>query len=398
MKGLEGYVTTGQIAKRTGITVRTLRYYDQIGLLTPAKYDPAYGRLYSNDDLIRLQHIQTLKYIGLSLQEIQSVVEDERQPGQSFRSSLMAQRDAIRHKIAKLENVHTAIHRTIDSIDAGQQHADWTVLADLIQAVHEEQSWLEQYQTAARLRTRIDLYDRFSVNPIGWHRWVFDHLLSLPGSAVLELGGGDGALWTRNLERVPADWKVSFTDLSRGMVAEARSRIGHDRRFTFLTADAQDIPFHDAAFDIVIANNVLYHVRNIPGALAEIRRVLKPGGTFCTSTMSMRHLREVELIAAGFDPAVQVLDRVIERFHLDHAPDQLAPYFRQAEVHRYDDELQVTEAQPLIDYILSTPMNARELLSGERLTDFTRYIKARLQQEGKLIITKDNGIVMGRNL
>ncbi|BFH14456.1 hypothetical protein J6TS7_33250 [Paenibacillus dendritiformis] len=63
-----------EVTKTTGITVRTLRYYDQIGLLNPAGKTPGGHRLYSDDDLMRLKHIQFLKQTGFRLQEIDEML------------------------------------------------------------------------------------------------------------------------------------------------------------------------------------------------------------------------------------------------------------------------------------------------------------------------------------
>lgn len=68
-------LTIGQLAKRTGVTIRTLRYYDKIGLLIPTDYKEGGHRLYSLEDLSRIQQIQSLKFIGLSLKEIADLLE-----------------------------------------------------------------------------------------------------------------------------------------------------------------------------------------------------------------------------------------------------------------------------------------------------------------------------------
>lgn len=76
------------------------------------------------------------------------------------------------------------------------------------------------------------------------------------------------------------------------------ARLGH--RFTFAQADAQALPFRDASFDAVIANHMLYHVPDIPRALGEVRRVLKPSGFCYAATMGVANMREVDELAACF--------------------------------------------------------------------------------------------------
>ncbi|WP_136607427.1 MerR family transcriptional regulator [Paenibacillus dokdonensis] len=66
----------GDLAKLTGLTVRTLRYYDQIGLLSPSSQTESGHRLYSESNLSRLHQILSLKELGLSLEEIKSALSD----------------------------------------------------------------------------------------------------------------------------------------------------------------------------------------------------------------------------------------------------------------------------------------------------------------------------------
>jgi DNA-binding transcriptional MerR regulator len=64
----------GDLAKLTGLTVRTLRYYDQIGLLSPSGQTESGHRLYSESNLSRLHQILSLKELGLSLEEVKSAL------------------------------------------------------------------------------------------------------------------------------------------------------------------------------------------------------------------------------------------------------------------------------------------------------------------------------------
>lgn len=67
----------GDLAKLTGLTVRTLRFYDQIGLFSPSGYSDIGHRLYNEADIKQLHQILSLKDLGLSLEEIQSVLKGQ---------------------------------------------------------------------------------------------------------------------------------------------------------------------------------------------------------------------------------------------------------------------------------------------------------------------------------
>ncbi len=135
----------------------------------------------------------------------------------------------------------------------------------------------DQYRDSSNLDARIELHRRFSTNPYGWFPWIFDTLETLPSPArVLELGSGPGYMWKECVDRIPAGWNITLSDLSDGMVDAAwRNLVVTGRAFKYEQIDAQSIPYPDETFDIVIANFMLYHVPDRPKALQEIHRVLR---------------------------------------------------------------------------------------------------------------------------
>ncbi|GIN73734.1 MerR family transcriptional regulator [Bacillus sp. J14TS2] len=76
---MKEYWKVGELAALTGLTIRTLRYYDQIDLFSPSQYTESGHRLYTEADLSKLQQILALKQIGLPLEEIKSVMDNNEQ-------------------------------------------------------------------------------------------------------------------------------------------------------------------------------------------------------------------------------------------------------------------------------------------------------------------------------
>lgn len=68
----QGYMTTGELAKRMDVTVRTLQHYDREGLLAPSCISEGGRRLYMNKDVVKLHQILSLKHLGFSLSDIKS--------------------------------------------------------------------------------------------------------------------------------------------------------------------------------------------------------------------------------------------------------------------------------------------------------------------------------------
>lgn len=129
-------------------------------------------------------------------------------------------------------------------------------------------------------------WEREALNWISWARtpghdayWLyrdaFFELLPLPGQATLELGCGEGRV-ARDL--TARGHRVTAVDASPTLVQAAMQAHadGH-----YVVADAVDLPFQDCAFDLVVAYNSLMDVQDMPSAVREAARVLKPGGRLC---------------------------------------------------------------------------------------------------------------------
>jgi len=252
---------------------------------------------------------------------------------------------------------------------------------------------MEQYRDTSNLDARIELHRRFSTNPYGWFPWIFDTLETLPNPArVLELGCGPGYMWKECVDRIPSGWNITLSDLSDGMLdAALRNLVVTGRAFKFEQIDAQFIPYPDETFDIVIANFMLYHVPDRQKALQEIHRVLKSGGYFITATAGQGHLHEINiwLKKASSSTDFSPFNRP---FTLDNGLEQLEPFFSKVEIKRYNDNLRVTEIEPLMAYIFST-IKAKEIPESA-LVEIRQELEDTLFQKGEIFITKDSGLFM----
>jgi ubiquinone/menaquinone biosynthesis C-methylase UbiE len=249
----------------------------------------------------------------------------------------------------------------------------------------------DQYRDSSNLDARVVIHQRFSTNPYGWFKWVFDTLLKLPENAkILELGCGHGLLWKENISRTPDGWNITLSDLSSGMLDAAwRNLVVTGRAFQFKEIDAQSIPFEDEAFDAVIANHMLYHVPDRPKAIAEIKRVLKPNGHLFATTIGQNHLKEIANWIRYVSPASD-FESFGSPFTLENGLEQLEQFFSQVTVSRYFDNLHVTEVKPIIAFILSTS-HAAEIIE-EELAKLEIELEQELKEKSKIFIQKDSGM------
>jgi SAM-dependent methyltransferase len=96
-----------------------------------------------------------------------------------------------------------------------------------------------------------------------------------PGERVLDVGVGSGFLTAEMAGEVGADGMVAGIDVSENMLALAK---GRDAAIELRVGSADSIPYPDASFDVAVSTQVLEYVADIPAALAELRRVVRPGG------------------------------------------------------------------------------------------------------------------------
>lgn len=153
---------------------------------------------------------------------------------------------------------------------------------------------------------------------------------------LLEVGGGQGTLAARIAAELGAE--VRFVDVSPGMVELARAR-GLDAT----VGDVQSLPFADGTFDTVVAAWMLYHVPDVDRGLAEIVRVLVPGGRLIAVTNSLEHLAELKAL-------IRYSSEVVEGFSRENGDQILRRHF--ADVRRLDAEIVavVRARQTLVDY------------------------------------------------
>lgn len=240
----------------------------------------------------------------------------------------------------------------------------------------------EQYKTSANLNTRISIHAKYSVNRQGFGNWIFEQYRLCENGRILELGCGNGSMWTDHA--LPAGAELILTDFSEGMLDSARENVGKREKISFRQADIQQIPYADEAFDTVIANMMLYHVPDLDRALSEVRRVLKPGGIFyCATTGTngiaeyVRGLLEENGVRCGEGSALS--------FTLQNGGELLRKYFPAVEMRRYEDHLEVAETGDLVDYILSlegmadfrsvTPEEMYRILDGQKKNGVIRVPK-----------------------
>jgi DNA-binding transcriptional MerR regulator len=108
--------TVGEVAKLARVSVRALHHYDEIGLLEPSGRTEAGYRLYTDDDVARLQQVLFFRELGFALDDVARILRD---PHFDRRQALLAQRAMLVEKGERLKAMVSLVDRTLESLGKG---------------------------------------------------------------------------------------------------------------------------------------------------------------------------------------------------------------------------------------------------------------------------------------
>ena len=155
----QDYLTVGQAAKKMGVTVRTLQYYDKAGLLPPSAVSEGGRRLYTHKDLVQLHQILALKHLGFSLDDIKNRLIPLDEPG-AVAAVLAEQAAALREQIDRLTQTLGRLE-TLRNEALSMQTVDFQKYADILinLEMKNDYYWLIKYfdgRTLDHIRSRFD--------------------------------------------------------------------------------------------------------------------------------------------------------------------------------------------------------------------------------------------------
>ena len=167
----QGFMTVGEVAKKMGVTVRTLQYYDKEGLLSPSAESEGGRRLYTDKDLITLHQILSLKSLGFSLVDIKERLTSLETPA-DVANALTEQADDIRRKIEQLQASLSAIEQLKAEV-LQMQTVNFKKYADIIVNLqmknefyplikHFDDDTLDHIRSQFDKESGLDFMDRFN--------------------------------------------------------------------------------------------------------------------------------------------------------------------------------------------------------------------------------------------
>jgi ubiquinone/menaquinone biosynthesis C-methylase UbiE len=250
----------------------------------------------------------------------------------------------------------------------------------------------QQYANDHNLMVRAHFHQRFNTNHADLRDWFFEHANVANAKRILEVGCGNGDLWQNHLDLLPLDATLTLSDFAVGILQQAQNRFANNKQVSVVQVDVQEIPFPDNSFDVVIANHVLHHIPNIPTAITEMHRVLRPGGTLyalANGTNGLEHflheaIKQVEPTSTAFAENLP--------FNLQNGAHLLANDFSDITAIEYPNSLHVTDPHAIVEYVASTK-DMQSGITNELLAELDNYFAGMAKRNGGAIdIKKEIGL------
>jgi SAM-dependent methyltransferase len=254
--------------------------------------------------------------------------------------------------------------------------------------------------TTDELRTRQTIHDQYTVPRVNFTEWVASTMQWQGDEHVLDVGAGAGTYHQAIHDRWP---EVNYTgvDASLNMLEQ------HDLKRGLAQADAHRLPFAEDSFDVLMANHMLYHLRDIDAALTEFRRVLKPEGVLMVATNSVQSMPELQvlmrraviLLAETGATQVQPPMPASHLFALENGSRRLHRHFYAVVRHDLPSKLVFPEVEPVMEYLESTrtfrePQLPEGVEWDEVMFLMRQQVTHLIDHLGEIVVNKLTGVLL----
>lgn len=263
----------------------------------------------------------------------------------------------------------------------------------------------QQYATDEKLRIRQEIHERYSFPQVHFAEWALNCIKWRGDEKLLDVGCGPGVYYQKLRQKFPEGIDYHGVDTSIGMLSKhpAKSR-------NLALASAEDLPYLDHSFDVVMANHMLYHVANVEAAIAEFKRVLKPGGTLMVATNSIDSMPEMQvlmrraIVLLTRHPAstVRPPEPTSNRFALENGTRALSREFYAVVRHDLPSKLIFKQVDPAIAYLESKrdsrePQLPDDVVWEDVMMIMRQQVTQLINHLEELEINKLSGVLLATN-
>ena len=381
-------MTSGEIAKKTGVSQKAIRLYDEKGLLKPTDYTEGNYRLYDKEALSVLEKIIALKQIGFSLEEIhQNLSEDS---DVDITETLNRQLDVL---IGKKYEIEKAI-ASINSVLVREKEPDWDNVAEIVKMMQIDQE-ADQYHYNAL---------KHHASPEDWYVMLYKNLGLRSPARVLDLGCGYAKLWRNNWQTIPENMTIDCYDL-RGSWADDFEKYLAENQASLAAGTAINLYFEDVEasetwegilgkepYDFIVAHYLTGYLKELELFLERVADALAPGGMFSINVNGAS--REHAFWQDMFTKLQLKTDFMKEseaksRDRLDNFLTILARYFSKVENTVINNGMRYEDADELFARLLDRyPENKKYLTDKERV--IKEYFVEEIEARGAILVPTSN--------
>lgn len=382
---MDNKMTSGEIAKKAGVSQKAVRLYDEKGLLKPTEYSDGNYRLYDKEALKILEKIVALKRIGFSLEEIRDNLTSG--DAKDIEEALRMQLAIMEEKRYKIEMVIDAINRTlVQKEDA----LDWDDVARIIQNVTIDQ--------AADLAHWKSLQRTISED---WYVQIFRTMNFGADKKVLDLGCGFSKIWRNNWEIIPEGTKIYAYDLPGSWaedfekyIAENKGSLPKNVEIDLVYADLDKAASwekidNEKKYDRIIAHYIDNEVRDIEAIVEKASKVLDENGFFSINgpdiTVWDMFLKNA-MSEAGIEE--NFLDEKIatSKVERDEYMEMLGKYFKKVETIELHNSFRFVDVDDIFEcFQRRNELHAKFFSVNEK--KIKKYFADKIEKDGEIIIT-----------
>lgn len=387
------YFTSGELAKMSGASYKTIRHYVDKGLLKPEQITEHGYKMFGKKSVEDLQKILLLKYLDFPLEEIRRMIYD----GDEM-VSFTRQEQLIREKLTHLEEILHAVIEIRQLSEVGR----WDKMLEIMRISSRKEEIRKNYLQSDNLEKRINIHI-YSTAEETWYQWLFEKFELKENMQVLDVGCGNAEIWLEMRENIPNGVCITLVDVSRAMLDKAKKKImtyesdfkERNIKFIYKEMDATRLSI-DGIYDRVMANHMLYHI-DADKRVCLIKRMselTKVNGKFFASTVGENHMKEIFDLIQGFASEAEAPSWMSQGFSLENGEEQILPYFSKVEVLKHDNNLLVPDVDAIFNYLASLPGNINTIVvkNEHRLKE---YLKKKISEEHPYFIQKATGVIIG---
>ena len=371
--------TAGELAKIAGVSSRTIRFYDEKGILKPCGYSEGEYRLYDDEAILRLQQILMFKYVGFSLDEISKLMNPDEKI--DVGSMLDKQKELMSRKRWQIDQIIYALDKAKAS--CLEDHFDPVHFAAIMQLITKNDM----------ADNRYGFYERFSTKQEEWYQFRFDSLELKENMYILDVGGGYGTPWMKVWEQIPAGCTIVMLDKdSKGRdflknhIKEYGSRLAQGVTFLFWEADAELVSYEPEKYDIILANHFWGYIEDKISLMKKLQKALKPNGRLYSTVPSIVNESDVEGIVEDFSKSPVKTginaNKMVEQAYVENS---LKECFSHVDYDVFVNELWINDEESVYEYLCDSDKGFQRLLEKKKI-EFLHHIKSRLMKENMIKI------------